>query len=260
MVVAETRAQAMDAAEAVEVEYEELPFTVLTEDALAPGRAPLWDESAGQRAGATCTFGDKEKTDRAFAKAAHVVKSHFNIGRVTARDDGAALGLGDYDTATGRYTLYCGGGGAVQQKAEIAGILGIPPDKLRVLSYDIGGNFGSRNRPYVEYGLVVWAAGKLKRPVKYTATRSEAFLTDYQGRDLVTKVEVAFDAGRQDPGDARRQHQQRRRALRLAVAAVEGLGPDHRQLRHSGRDACARARCSPTPCRPTPIARRAGRR
>jgi carbon-monoxide dehydrogenase large subunit len=101
--------------------------------------------------------------------------------------------LGDYDKATGRTTLYCGGGGAVKQKAEIAGILGIPPDKVRVLSYDIGGNFGSRNRPYVEYGIVVWAAGKLKRPVKYTATRSEAFLTDYQGRDLVTTVEAAFD-------------------------------------------------------------------
>ncbi len=83
----------------------------------------------------------------------------------------------------------------MKQKAEIAGILGLPPDKVRVLSYDIGGNFGSRNRPYVEYGIVVWAAGKLKRPVKYTATRSEAFLTDYQGRDLVTTVEVAFDQG-----------------------------------------------------------------
>ena len=63
-----------------------------------------------------------------------------------------------------------------------------------MLSYDVGGNFGTRNRPFVEFGLVLWAAGKLKRPVKYTATRSEAFLTDYQGRDLVTKVELAFDA------------------------------------------------------------------
>src|SRR5882757_8069530 len=75
----------------------------------------------------------------------------------------------------------------------MAGILGIPHEKMRVLSYDIGGNFGSRNRPYVEYGLVVWAAGKIQRPVKYTATRSEAFLTDYQGRDLLVDIEVAFD-------------------------------------------------------------------
>ena len=184
----------------------------------------------------------------------------FNIGRVTAVTMELRSALGDYDTATGRHTLYCGGGGAVKQKAEIAGILGIPPDKLRVLSYDIGGNFGSRNRPYVEFGLVVWAAGKLKRPVKYTATRSEAFLTDYQGRDLVTTVEARVRPGRPDPGDARRQRQQRRRALRVAVAAVEGLGPDHRQLRHSRPRPCARARCSPTPCRPTPIAARAGPR
>ncbi|HEY5965449.1 MAG TPA: xanthine dehydrogenase family protein molybdopterin-binding subunit [Xanthobacteraceae bacterium] len=193
-VIAATRAQAMDAAEAVAVEYEELPYTVLTDDALAPGRAPLWDETPDNVL-VDCSFGDREKTDRAFAKAAHVVKSTFNIGRVTAVTMELRSALGDYDKATGRHTLYCGGGGAVKQKAEIAGILGIPPDKVRVLSYDIGGNFGSRNRPYVEYGIVVWAAGKLKRPVKYTATRSEAFLTDYQGRDLITTVEAAFDQG-----------------------------------------------------------------
>ena len=192
MVVAETRAQAMDAAEAVEVEYQELPYTVRTEDALEPGHAPLWDETPDNVLVDT-TFGDKDATDQAFAKAAHVVKSRFNIGRVTAVTMELRSAVGDYDAATGRYTLYCGGGGAVKQKAEMAGILNVPPDKMRVLSYDIGGNFGSRNRPYVEYGLVVWAAGKLKRPVKYTATRAEAFLTDYQGRDLITAVEVAFD-------------------------------------------------------------------
>jgi carbon-monoxide dehydrogenase large subunit len=191
-VIAETRAQAMDAAEAVEVEYEELPYIVQTENALDPGNPPVWDETPDNVL-VDCTFGDKEKTDRAFENAAHVVKSKFNIGRVTAVTMELRSALGDYDAATGRYTLYCGGGGAVKQKYEMAGILGVPPDDMRVLSYDIGGNFGSRNRPYVEYGLVVWAAGKLKRPVKYTATRSEAFLTDYQGRDLITTVEAAFD-------------------------------------------------------------------
>lgn len=192
IVVAETRTQAMDAAEAVAVEYEELPYTVLTEDALKPGRAALWDETPDNVLVDT-GFGDREMTDAAFARAAHVVKSTFHIARVTAVTMELRSCLGDYDEATGRTTLYCGGGGAVKQKAEMAGILGVAPEKVRVLSYDIGGNFGSRNRPYVEYGLVVWAAGKLKRPVKYTATRSEAFLTDYQGRDLVTSVEAAFD-------------------------------------------------------------------
>ena len=192
MVVAETRAQAMDAAEAVEVEYEEMPFLVETGKALNPGNAPVWDETPDNVLVDT-TFGDKEATDRAFAKAAHVVKSNFNIGRVTAVTMELRACVGDFDAESDRYTLYCGGGGAVKQKAEMAGFLNIPPENVRVLSYDIGGNFGSRNRPYVEYGLVVWAAGKIKRPVKYTATRSEAFLTDYQGRDLLVDIEVAFD-------------------------------------------------------------------
>ena len=194
MVVAETRNQAMDAAEAVEVKYEELPFVVRSEDALKPGHTAVWDETSDNVL-VDCEFGDKEKTEKAFAKAAHVVKATFNIGRVTAVPMEPRAALGDYDTATGRSTLYCGGGGAVKQKGEMSAILDLPADKVRVLEYDIGGNFGSRNRPYVEYGLVVWAAGKIKRPVKFTATRSECFISDYQGRDLITHVEVAFDQG-----------------------------------------------------------------
>ena len=192
MVVAETRAQAMDAAEAVEVEYEELPFVVHSEDALKPGAPLVWDEIPGNVPCDT-TFGDKASTDRAFEQAAHVVKAEFNIVRVTGVPMELRSCLAEFDAATGKYTLYAGSGGAVRQKVELAGVLGIPLDKLRVLSYDVGGNFGTRNRPFVEFGLVLWASGKLKRPVKYTATRSEAFLTDYQGRDLVTKVELAFD-------------------------------------------------------------------
>jgi carbon-monoxide dehydrogenase large subunit len=192
MVVAETRAQAMDAAEAVEVEYEELPFVIHSEDALKPGAAQVWDEIPGNVPCDTM-FGDKAGTDRAFAQAAHVVKSEFNIVRVTGVPMELRSCLADFDAAAGKYTLYAGSGGAVRQKIELVQVLGIAPDKLRVLSYDVGGNFGTRNRPFVEFGLVLWAAGKLKRPVKYTATRSEAFLTDYQGRDLVTRVELAFD-------------------------------------------------------------------
>jgi carbon-monoxide dehydrogenase large subunit len=193
MVVAKTRAQALDAAEAVEVTYEELPFVSGTEDALVPGAATVWDE-APDNVLVNTLFGDQAATDRAFAAADRVVSATFDIGRVTAVPMELRSALADYDAATGRYTLYAGSGGAVRQKAEMAGVLGIPPEKMRVLSYDVGGNFGSRNRPYVEFGLVLWAAGKLKRPIKYTATRSEAFLTDYQGRDLVTKVALALRA------------------------------------------------------------------
>jgi carbon-monoxide dehydrogenase large subunit len=192
MVVAETRTQAMDAAEAVAVEYAELPFVIHSGDAVKPGAPLVWDEIAGNVPCDTA-FGDTAATDRAFAGAAHVVKAEFDIVRVTGVPMELRSCLAEFDAASGKYTLYAGSGGAVRQKIELVQVLGIAPDKLRVLSYDVGGNFGTRNRPFVEFGLVLWAAGKLKRPVKYTATRSEAFLTDYQGRDLVTKVELAFD-------------------------------------------------------------------
>ena len=196
MVVAETRAQAMDAAEAVEVEYQELPFVVHSEDALRPGAAVVWDEIGRQRAVRHDVRRQGRNRPRLRRGRPHVVKAEFNIVRVTGVPMELRSCLAEFDAASGKYTLYAGSGGAVRQKAELAGVLGIPPDKLRVLSYDVGGNFGTRNRPFVEFGLVLWAAAKLKRPVKYTATRSEAFLTDYQGRDLVTKVELAFDNSR----------------------------------------------------------------
>ena len=193
-VVAETKAQAMDAAEAVEVRYDELPFVLQSEDAMRPGAPAVWDELPAN-AFVDTPFGDVQATDRAFAGAAHVVARNFHVGRVTGVPLEPRAALGNYDAATGRYTLYAGSGGAVRQKSELSTVLGIPPDNMRVLSHDVGGNFGTRNRIFVEFGLVLWASKKLGRPVKFTATRSEAFLSDYQGRDLVTRVELALDAG-----------------------------------------------------------------
>jgi aerobic carbon-monoxide dehydrogenase large subunit len=190
-VVAETQAQAFDAAEAVEVDYEELPFVLHSEDAMKPGAPLVWDE-APQNTPVDTWFGDKSATDEAFAAADHVVAMDFHIDRVTGVPLEPRAALAEYDAASGRYTLHAGSGGAVRQKSELVNVLGIAPDKLRVLSYDVGGNFGTRNRVFVEFGLVLWAAGKLRRPVKYTATRSECFLSDYQGRDLVTKVALAL--------------------------------------------------------------------
>jgi carbon-monoxide dehydrogenase large subunit len=192
MVVAETKAQAMDAAEAVEVRYEELPFVLHSEDAMQPGAPAVWNEAPDNILVDT-QFGNPQATDQAFARAAHVVTKNFHVGRVTGMPIEPRAALGNYDAASGRYTLYAGSGGAVRQKSELANVLGIPPDNLRVLSHDVGGNFGTRNRVFVEYGLALWASRKIGRPVKYLATRSEAFLSDYQGRDLVTKVELALD-------------------------------------------------------------------
>lgn len=191
MVVGATRAEALDAAEAVAIEYEELPFTLHSTDAMKPGAPAVWDEVSDNVLIDT-TFGDRAATDQAFADADHVVKMDFNIGRVTAVTMELRGALGHYDAASQRYTLYAGGGGAVKHKQEMAQVLGVPADKVRVLSFDVGGNFGARNRPYIEFGLVMWASKKVGRPVKFVATRSEAFLSDFQGRDLLTRVELAM--------------------------------------------------------------------
>jgi len=193
MVVAETCAQAMDAAEAVEVVYEELPFVSQSEDAMQPGAPAVWSEVPDNILVDT-HFGDKAATDRAFAQAANAVAMDFHIDRVTGVPMEPRAAVANYDASSGRYTLHVGGGGAVRQKRELADVLGIKPDTLRVLSLDVGGNFGTRNRVYVEYGLTLWASRKLGRPVRWTATRSECFLSDYQGRDLVAKFELALDA------------------------------------------------------------------
>ena len=183
-------------------------------------------------------------------------KSH--LGRVTGVPLEPRAALGNFDAETGRYTLYAGSGGAVRQKHELAYVLGVEPERVRVLSFDVGGNFGTRNRAFIEFGLVMWASRKLGRPVKFRAERSESFLTDYQGRDLVTEVSLAIDENGQVSGDARFQPLQCRRALRLAVAAQQRFGADHRLLRHPRTRRCARAPCFRTPCRPRPIAVRAG--
>ncbi len=191
MVVAETRDEALDAAEALDVEYEELPWVIHSERALEKGAPRAWNEAPGNVIVDT-HFGDREATDRAFAEAGHVVKMKFHIARCTAVAIEPRAALASYDAGTGRYTLYAGGGGAVRYKKDLASLLGIEPRNLRVVCRDVGGNFGSKNRVYVEYGLALWASRKLGRPVKFTASRSEAFLSDYQGRDLVTEVELAL--------------------------------------------------------------------
>jgi aerobic carbon-monoxide dehydrogenase large subunit len=193
MVVAETLPQALDAAEDVEVEYEELPRVTSSETATVPGAPAVWDE-APDNVLVDTMFGDRAAAARAFAAASHVVSMDIHIGRVTGVPLEPRAALGHYDTSSDRYTLYAGSGGPVRQKTELAAVLGVDPGRVRVLSYDVGGNFGVRNRVFVEFGLVLWAARKLGRPVKYTATRSEAFLSDFQGRDLLTRVALALRA------------------------------------------------------------------
>jgi carbon-monoxide dehydrogenase large subunit len=193
MVVAETRQQAQNAAELVMVDYDLLPWVADTAAAAAPDAPRLWD-ALPDNILVDSIFGDEKNTAAAFARAAHVVSYRYHLGRVTGVPLEPRAALGDYDSKTGRYTLYAGSGGAVRQKHEMAQVLGVPPDRVRVISFDVGGNFGTRNRAFIEFGLVIWASKKLGRPVKFRADRSECFLTDYQGRDLVTEVSMAIDA------------------------------------------------------------------
>jgi aerobic carbon-monoxide dehydrogenase large subunit len=193
MVVAGTAAQAEDAAEAVRVTWAPLPFVVDTAEA-AGGRAPaVWDEVPTNVCVDAAFGSDEAAVDAAFARGVHVVAREFHVGRVTGLPLEPRAALGAYDAASGRYVLHAGSGGAFRQRRELALVLGIPPDRLRVISLDVGGNFGTKNRVYVEYGLVLWAARKLGRPVKYTATRAETLVSDYQGRDLVSRVALALD-------------------------------------------------------------------
>lgn len=192
MVVAETRLAAEDGAEALEIDWEELPFVTGTAAAAEDGAPAVWDE-VPDNVFVDTWFGDRSATDAAFARADHVVEMDFHIDRVTGVPLEPRAALGEYDAATGRYTLWAGSGGAVRQKREMASVLGIDADNVRVHSYDVGGNFGTRNRVYVEFPMVLWASAKIGRPVKFTATRSEAFLSDYQGRDLVSKVSLAIN-------------------------------------------------------------------
>jgi carbon-monoxide dehydrogenase large subunit len=193
MVIAETRSQAYSAAEAVMVDFEPLDFVAGTREAAEPGAPKLWDSQPDNTL-VDATFGDIETTDAAFAAAASIVEMTWVIGRVTGVPLEPRAALGSYDAETERYTLYAGSGGAVRQKHELAKVIGVEPEAVRVISFDVGGNFGTRNRAYVEFGLVMWGSKRIGRPVKFRADRSESFLTDYQGRDLVSEVALALDA------------------------------------------------------------------
>lgn len=192
-VVAETPALAADAAERILVDWEPLPAVADTREAAMSGSPPVWDGRADNVL-VDCEFGDARRVSAAFARAAHIVELEARLPRVAGAPLEPRAAVGAFDAETGRYTLHAGSGGAVRHKGELASVLGIEPDRLRVVCGDVGGNFGVRNRVYVEFGIVLWAARLTGRPVRWVATRSEAMVSDYQGRDLVSRAALALDA------------------------------------------------------------------
>ena len=192
MVVAETLAIAKDAAERVMVDYEPLPAITRTPDSVGARVPLLWDDLKSNVC-MDADVGDKRAADEAFARADHIVRLETWVPRVTGAPMEPRAAVGDYDAHTGKFTLFAGSGGVVRQKSELAVILGVPEDRVRVAAWDVGGNFGTRNSFFPEFALVVWAAKRVGRPVKWTATREEAFLSDFQGRDLYVEAELALD-------------------------------------------------------------------
>jgi carbon-monoxide dehydrogenase large subunit len=193
MVIADSAAEAEDAAEQVVVDWDVRPAIADARAAMAQGAPLVWDACAGNLA-LTCEVGDQEATDRAFASAAHVVRFEGWAQRVNGTPMEPRSVVGEYDAASGRYTLRATtGAGVVRTRERLASILGVPPDKCRCVFGDMGGNFGTRNAFYPEYALLPWAARKVGRPVRWTASRLECFMTDYQARDLASRAELALD-------------------------------------------------------------------
>jgi carbon-monoxide dehydrogenase large subunit len=193
-VVAETLAQARDAADLVEVDYEPLPSVVTLEDAVKPGAPAVWDE-APNNVSVALMMGNKEATDAAFANAKHVVTLKLNNSRVSANTIEPRAAIGQYHPDSGNYTLYSTSQNPHGTRAHVAGnVLKVPENKLRVISPDVGGGFGMKNGNYPEDALVCWASRRCSgRPVKWVATRSESFLGDAHGRDQVVTGELALD-------------------------------------------------------------------
>jgi carbon-monoxide dehydrogenase large subunit len=193
MVIAETCAAARSGVERVIVDYDPRPAVTATRDAASANAPIVWDEITSNVC-VDAIDGDADAVEAAFRRAAHVVRLDTWVQRVTGVPMEPRAALGSYDAATGRYTLHAGSGGVVRQKTELAGVLGVPESAVRVVSEEVGGNFGTRNSFYPEFALVAWAARRVRRPVKWTCERGEALLSDYQGRDLVSDMELALDA------------------------------------------------------------------
>ncbi len=192
VVIAESFAQARDAAETIEVAYEVLPAVMDMSTAHAAGAAV--HDGAQDNLCYDWQIGDDAATKAAFAKAAHITRLELINNRLVPNALEPRCYIGDFNAATGEYTLYTSSQNPhVIRLLMAAFVFQMPEHKLRVIAPDVGGGFGSKIYHYAEEAIVVWAAGQLGRPVRWTSDRSEAFISDAQGRDHKTVVELALD-------------------------------------------------------------------
>ena len=192
-IVAESMTQARDAAEAVEVDYDILPSITDLPAAMDKGMTLVWPDVKHNLA-FDWEIGDKVATEVEFAKAAHVTKLTIVNNRIVVNSIEARAALADFDSTTGRWTLYANTQGGWLVKNLIGPQFGTGPEKFRIITPDVGGGFGMKLFLYAEHVLTCFAARKLGRPVKWAADRAESFLCDTQGRDNVTLGELAVDA------------------------------------------------------------------
>ncbi|MDO8877583.1 MAG: xanthine dehydrogenase family protein molybdopterin-binding subunit [Pseudolabrys sp.] len=191
-IVADTLAQAQDAAELIAVDYEELPAVVSTAQATKPGGTRVYDDCADNIAFVEL-IGDKVATEAGFAKAATVVKGRFVINRVTAVTMEPRGAVAHYHAASGRYTVHTATQRPHGFRGDLAAILKISETAVHVITGDTGGSFGMKTQIFNEIPLTCYAAKLTGHPVKWISTRTEAFLSDPQGRDNVTEAELALD-------------------------------------------------------------------
>ncbi|MEQ8356502.1 MAG: xanthine dehydrogenase family protein molybdopterin-binding subunit [Kiloniellaceae bacterium] len=193
-VVAETATAARDAAELVMVDYDALPAATDTKTAKDPGQPQVWDD-APNNTSLVWEMGDEAATEAAFAKAHHVTKLEFVNNRVVVNAMETRATIGDYDAASEIFTLHTVSQGSHRMLGPLCNrIFNIPQEKMHIITPDVGGGFGMKIFVYPETVLVLFAARRLGRPVRWISERGEGFLSDTQGRDHVTLAELAVDA------------------------------------------------------------------
>jgi aerobic carbon-monoxide dehydrogenase large subunit len=194
VVIAASEAQARDAAELIAIDYEVLPAVVHAEDAVRPG-APLLHDGAAANTSFTMRMGNADAVDAAFARAPHVAKLSLYNNRITAVTMEPRGCIADFDSGTGRWTLYSSTQNVHGVRHVLAHrILHVPESRIRVVARDVGGGFGMKGEVYPEEAVLIWAARRVGRAVKWISSRAEALLGDNNGRDQTVSAELALDA------------------------------------------------------------------
>ena len=192
MVIANTAADAADAAELIDIDYDDLPVAIGFDKALASNMPAIYSNIPGN----VCfdvDYGDEAKAAAAFARADHVVEATIDSPRVAPTPMEPRAVLASYDPASGSYEIRCGNQGGIAMRDALAAMLGVAPAAVRVHMVDVGGAFGSRTQPFPENAVMLHAAKQLGKPIKWASTRSEDFLTDFHGRAIRVSGELGFD-------------------------------------------------------------------